>query len=132
MLMTASRLSVSMSTSGLGLENLLGLRRVGPQPRLVNAICREKHSTSTYDLRLVTGHRPLRDADVDVRCSGRQRQDALRDRQLQPQVAAVAEPELRPRREHERQLTVPGEYLANAARKVDRTERSDGSNPSGS
>src|SRR5581483_4154496 len=65
-----------------------------------------KRSTSTFDLRVVAGDRPLGNADVHVAGAACQRQDLLRDRQLQPQVAAVSEPELRAGREHEGELVV--------------------------
>ena len=121
MLMIASRLSISMSTSGLGPKTLLGLRRVGTRARLVNAICRDKHSTSTSDLRVVAGDRPLGNADVDV---ARRRASSGRIcfaiDELQPEVAAVAEAQLRARREHQRQLAVAGQHLAHVGAEVER------------
>src|SRR6266536_1255978 len=101
----------SMSTSGLGHESLLCPRRVGaPSPR-VNAICGGRRLNLNLRLESCTQDGPLGNADVDVGGARRDRDELLRDRQLELQIAAVAEPQLRPRREHERQRAVAREYL---------------------
>src|SRR4029079_4057824 len=111
--------SVSMSTSGLGPKGLFGLRRVGARARLVNALCRGNHSTPLSDWRLVAGDRTFGNAHVHVGGAGRERQDLLRDRQFQTQVAAVPETKLRARREHQGELAVAGEDLADSAAQVE-------------
>src|SRR4051794_9364541 len=64
-------------------------------------------STSTSDLRVEGEHRTLRQADVEVpRRPARgdcRTQDSTRDRELQAQVAGVAEAELEPASELHRQ-----------------------------
>src|SRR3954469_18005497 len=64
-------------------------------------------STSSYDLRVWRCDRTLRNVDVDVAASADQRTDLLRDRQLEAQVATVAEADLRSAREHQRNLAAP-------------------------
>src|SRR5215831_16142562 len=126
MLMVASRLSVSMSTSGLGPRKPIGLSRVGARARLVNAICRHKHSTSTSDLRVVSGDRAFGHADVDVGCAAGQGQDLLGDRELEAEVSVVSEPKLRTRGEHECELALADDDLTHATGQVKRTERRHG------
>src|SRR5262245_24711465 len=109
--MIASCLSISMSTSELRPAALLGPSRVGTRSPLVNAICRHKHSTSTFDLRIVPGDRPLGNADVDVGGTVCQRQDLPGDREFQAEVAGVPEAEPRTGREHQGQLAVAGHNL---------------------
>src|SRR6476619_4391817 len=96
---TQGRSSASLLREGTG--GFLHCQRGSVVPRPVSA------STSTSDLRVETEHGTLRQADVEVaggaRRDVRRAQDAPRDRDLQTQVAAVAEAQLEPASELERE-----------------------------
>src|SRR5580765_4967423 len=82
------RSSASLLREGTG--GFLRCQREGVLPRPVSI------STSTSDLRVEGEHGALGETDVEVprrrRCGDRCAQDPARDRELQTQVAGVAEP----------------------------------------
>src|SRR5512132_3765369 len=70
---------------------------------------RGQPSTSTCGLRVAPRYRPFRDGDVEIvgaprRGQGERGHDAVRDRDLQPQVDGSAEPDLEAAAQAERDL----------------------------
>src|SRR6478672_3043949 len=94
--------------------------RVGAASSDVNAVCRDKASTSTCDLRVIAGYRPLRDADIHIRRTAGEGNQLLRDRQLQSQVSAVPEAQFGPGGEDESQLSVRCQHLAHVSAHAER------------
>src|SRR6478735_5500075 len=103
--------------------------RVGAANSDVNAVCKGEVSTSTCDLRVVPGNRPLRNADIHIGRAARQLDQLLSDRQFQAQVAAVTEAQLGAGGEDEGQLSVRRQHLAHVRAYPERAQRGDGGDP---